>query len=118
MLVFVCRIPGHFCFFSVFVLSRDQILRVKGDDTIPMILVGNKVDLADRQRRVNEQEARSLAESWKIPYIETSAKSNLNVDEAFKYLLQVVHKRKKESANASENLLNKNKKKKRRCSIL
>ena len=58
---------------------REQILRVKGDDNIPFILVGNKADLEER-RRVTQSEAQQLADVWKVPYIETSAKTRLNVD--------------------------------------
>ena len=32
---------------------REQILRVKGDDSVPFILVGNKADKDDANRRVS-----------------------------------------------------------------
>jgi Ras-related protein Ral-A len=68
-------------FESIFVilLIREQILRVKGDDNIPFLLVGNKADL-DERRRVTLEEAQRLADMWKVPYVETSAKTRLNVD--------------------------------------
>lgn len=52
---------------------------MKGDDNIPFVLVGNKADLEDR-RRVSQSEAQQLADAWKVPYVETSAKTRLNVD--------------------------------------
>ena len=43
-------------------------MRVKGDETIPFILVGNKSDLQDR-RMVPLDKARGQAEAWKVPYV-------------------------------------------------
>ena len=62
---------------------REQILRVKSDERAPpMILVGNKSDLADK-RAVPEQEARTLAQSWGVPYVETSALRKDNVEKVY-----------------------------------
>lgn len=63
-----------------YLIFREQILRVKGDENIPFILVGNKADLNDR-RRVTLEEAKNLADQWKVFYIETSAKTRENVDQ-------------------------------------
>ena len=58
----------------------EQILRVKnGGTNIPAILVGNKIDLAEK-RKVTPDEAEQKARSWSIRYIETSAKTKHNVD--------------------------------------
>ena len=59
---------------------RDQILRVKNSDSVPLILVGNKSDMFD-EREVSANEAKVLAEEWSCPHFETSAKNNSNVDE-------------------------------------
>lgn len=53
--------------------SREQIKRVKDSDDVPMVLVGNKCDLA--ARTVESRQAQDLARSYGIPYIETSAKT-------------------------------------------
>ncbi|XP_017304289.1 ras-related protein Ral-a [Diaphorina citri] len=58
---------------------REQILRVKNDDNIPLLLVGNKGDLDDK-RKVPLVDAESLAAQWGVPYVETSAKTRDNVD--------------------------------------
>ena len=58
---------------------REQILRVKNDDNIPFLLVGNKMDL-DNKRQVTSQEAQTKAQQWKVSYVETSAKTKENVD--------------------------------------
>ena len=60
--------------------SSEQILRVKnGGTNIPAILVGNKIDLAEK-RKVTPEEAEQKARSWSVRYIETSAKTKFNVD--------------------------------------
>eukprot|EP00040_Diaphanoeca_grandis_P039765 m.260087 g.260087 ORF g.260087 m.260087 type:complete len:205 (-) comp39185_c0_seq1:275-889(-) len=61
---------------------REQILRVHEDERKPFVLVGNKVDLAD-ERVVSSDEARILAQEWNVPYVETSAKDNVNVEKIF-----------------------------------
>eukprot|EP00062_Callorhinchus_milii_P020341 gi/632975921/ref/XP_007904499.1/ PREDICTED: ras-related protein Rap-2a [Callorhinchus milii] len=61
---------------------RDQIIRVKRYEKVPVILVGNKVDL-ESEREVSSVEGRALAEEWGCPFMETSAKSKTMVDELF-----------------------------------
>ena len=61
---------------------RDQIIRVKRYERVPMILVGNKVDL-EGEREVSSVEGKALAEDWNCPFIETSAKNKSSVDELF-----------------------------------
>lgn len=65
--------------YSYLFLFREQILRVKSDEDIPFILIGNKCDLTDK-RQVSQEDAQALANDWKVPYVETSAKTRENVD--------------------------------------
>jgi Ras-related protein Ral-A len=58
---------------------RDQILRVKNDENIPFLLVGNKSDL-DEKRKVSLADSNARAQQWGVPYVETSAKTRDNVD--------------------------------------
>ena len=58
---------------------REQILRVKNEESIPFLLVGNKCDLEDK-RKVSYAEAKNRADQWGVPYVETSAKTRENVD--------------------------------------
>ncbi len=61
---------------------RDQIARVKGTDRVPILLVGNKCDLA-HQRQVRTDEGLALAEFWGCPFAECSAKVAQNVNAVF-----------------------------------
>ncbi|XP_037075544.1 ras-related protein Ral-a-like, partial [Pollicipes pollicipes] len=79
---------------------REQILRVKDDETIPLLLVGNKCDLEER-RRVSHAEAGARAAQWNVPYVETSAKTRQNVDKCFFDLMRKISARKAEHNKAS-----------------
>ena len=60
--------------------------------TISLILVGNKIDLED-QRQVSKEQGEVLAEKLEVSYIETSAKTGENIEDAFKMLaLQMIKK--------------------------
>ena len=85
-------------------IKRDRILQEKKGIKYTMILVGNKQDL-ENERKVSYNEAKELADSWGISYIETSAKTNFNCKEAFEILAKNIIKFKNE--------LKKNKKKKK-----
>ncbi|XP_065901964.1 GTPase KRas-like [Dysidea avara] len=93
---------------------RGQIRRVKDADDIPMILVGNKVDLP--RREVDTKYAQGYAKGHHMPFIETSAKTRLGVDDAFYTLVREI-RRWKEFKNQEDNE-KKRKKKKSICSIL
>lgn len=99
---------------------REQILRVKNDDNIPFILIGNKADL-DERRVVSSEAAIELANSWNVPYIETSAKTRQNVDHIFLELLRDIKKR-RDAQQITENngkKASKNRRKRKKlCTIL
>jgi Ras-related protein Rap-1B len=50
---------------------RKQIIRVKKDESVPMVIVGNNSDLED-QRVVSRTKALAVSSSWGSPYYETS----------------------------------------------
>ena len=59
------------------------------------LLIGNKSDL-ESQRQVQFDEGKAFAESNGMKFIETSATTNLNVDEAFEILVDEVIKNNKD----------------------
>ncbi|KAL6740561.1 hypothetical protein Aduo_013905 [Ancylostoma duodenale] len=71
---------------------RDQILRVKDSDEVPMILVGNKCDLED-ERVVGKDQGLNLARQFGSAYLETSAKAKINVNEVFYDLIRQINRR-------------------------
>ena len=58
-------------------------------ENVNKLLVCNKIDLVDR-RVVDEPTATEFANSMNIPYIETSAKNAVNVDEAFSMMAKSI----------------------------
>jgi GTPase KRas protein len=54
---------------------------------VPIVLVGNKCDIPERE--VTKEQGQSLAESFGVPYFESSAKERLNVDESFHELVSM-----------------------------
>jgi Ras-related protein Rap-2C len=78
----VFLILHHLLYIQDIRTMREQISRVKATDKIPMLLVGNKCDLAS-QREVHASEGAALAQLWGCPFLEASAKDRQKVDEVF-----------------------------------
>jgi len=68
---------------------HQQILRVKDQDSWPMVIVGNKCDLED-ERQVGMYEGRDLAKHYGCKFVETSAKHRINVEAAFHDLVRAI----------------------------
>lgn len=66
-----------------------QIMKIKEKDRFPLVLVGNKCDLA-AMREVSADEAREYARNRNIPYLETSAKTRKNVEESFHQVVKEI----------------------------
>ena len=56
------------------------------NNKVPLVLIGNKIDL-ENERVVSKDEGEKLAKRYGIMFYECSAKSNINVCEAFQYLI-------------------------------
>lgn len=53
---------------------REQIIRIKDDENVPIVIVGNKSDL-EEDRVVSRARAFAMSQSWgNAPYYETSAR--------------------------------------------
>ena len=101
--------------FEEILTFQQQILRVKDKDYFPIIIVGNKCDL-DMERQVSRQgvcfyalhssqklpgprlmhrpntEGEDLARQFGCAFIETSAKSRINVDNAFHNIVREIRR--------------------------
>ena len=90
---------GFLCVYSItsrqsldeIITMREQILRVKDLDKVPMILIGNKSDLTE-ERRISIEEGKEMAKSWHCPFFETSAKNRIHVDEVFFQIIREIKK--------------------------
>ncbi|KAI4134984.1 MAG: hypothetical protein LQ347_001069 [Umbilicaria vellea] len=84
--------------FEEIMTFQQQILRVKDRDYFPIIIVGNKCDL-DGERQVTKQEGETLARRFGCKFIETSAKSRTNVDNAFFDIVREIRRYNKEMSS-------------------
>lgn len=65
------------------------------------ILIGNKCDWEEK-RVVSKERGQALADELGIPFLEVSAKSNINIDEAFYSLAKDIQKRIMDNNRAEE----------------
>ena len=56
----------------------------KEPHTLPFLVLGNKSDLEEGLKKVTTKEAQEFCSEDNIVFFETSAKDNLNIEEAFK----------------------------------
>ena len=61
----------------------EKLVSIKGGEPFSCILVGNKCDLGNDMRKVSKKEGEEFAKSKKIPFLEASALTKINVKECF-----------------------------------
>jgi small GTP-binding protein len=99
LVVFDCTRPGSFKNLNNWI---EECWAHNGRGEIPLVILGNKADLKAKEANhiTNEQGEQYAAElsqrteplGFTIPYLETSAKTALNVDQAFESLGRMVLK--------------------------
>ncbi|CAL4195719.1 unnamed protein product, partial [Meganyctiphanes norvegica] len=80
---------------------------------VPIRMVGNKCDL--QVRAMDMQLAREAAKNYDIPFIETSAKTRMGVDDAFYTLVREIRKERDRRGKGKQRGSNKRRK---RCIVL
>ncbi|KAI8611967.1 small GTPase superfamily [Chytriomyces sp. MP71] len=70
---------------------REQLSRVRELEKCPMVLVGNKCDMVG-ERQVSIQEGLDMAGRLGCAFIETSAKTKYNVENAFHLVVRTIRK--------------------------
>jgi GTPase KRas protein len=98
-------------------MFRDQILRVKDSDSVPMVLIGAKCDL-EQERQVQTAEGMQAARQWNIPFFETSAYTKTNVDESFFEAVRQIRLSQQTGGPGAINPKYKKGMRKHKCSIL
>jgi len=86
--ILVYSITSSYSFDEVAKL-RYSILRTKAAGDIPIMLVGNKLDLHE-ERSVDTETGRKEAEKWGAAFMETSAKTDTNVESVFTELIKSI----------------------------
>ena len=81
---------------------REQVLRIKDTDRVPMVLVGNKADLTE-ERVISVEDGIAVSSKWgKVPFYETSALLRSNVDEVFIDVVRQIIRNEMENVARSE----------------
>ncbi len=62
----------------------------KEPHTLPFLILGNKCDIDEGQRKVTTKEAEAFCVEDNMIFFETSAKDNHNIEEAFKAMVAKV----------------------------
>jgi len=78
---------------------RNQIVEIKSDK-VPMVIAGNKCDL-ENLRVISTEQGKQLAQSFKCPFMETSAKLNINVENLFIELTKLITQSQGKSSSSS-----------------
>lgn len=73
--------------------------------SFPFVVVGNKCELVEKRQVQPEQTIQWCKEKYDIPYVETSAKMNMNVDLAFQKLIIKALHRETEYSNPKPNIV-------------
>ena len=66
-----------------------EVIENNASDNVLKILIGNKVDLVD-DREIKKEEGQQFANRYNMQFIETSAKLDTNVSEAFETLAKLM----------------------------
>lgn len=77
--------------FEMVKIVYDKIIDFCGLQSVPAVVVGSKADLS--RREVSTQEAQELASKLGCAFVETSARTNLNVGKVFELCLSEIEKR-------------------------
>ncbi|SGY68103.1 BQ5605_C004g02850 [Microbotryum silenes-dioicae] len=96
---------------------RHQITRVKDSETIPVVLVGNKADRAN-EREVGRDEGQALAKKLGCEFVETSAKTRLNLELAYYTVVRMIRAQREGTTPGSKVAGGKKNRLPRGCSIL
>lgn len=80
---------------------REEILRIKDEESVPMVIVGNKADL-EEGRGLPRAKGFAVSQKWGAPYYEASARTRTNVDEVFIDLCRQMLRKEDEMAESDE----------------
>ena len=83
-------------------------IKEEANPDVLVYLVGNKIDVQEEEKVVKTEEGQKMAEEYKLPFSEASAKEGINIDEIFQELLEKI-----DEAYTKSETPNKNKEKKK-----
>ena len=71
---------------------KNWLTQIKEEATPNVIiyLAGNKIDVEEEQRVITTEDGQKIADEYKLPFKETSAKNGINVNEIFQELVEKI----------------------------
>lgn len=75
---------------------------------VKQVLLGNKCDMEENKRVIEKDRGKTLAEELNMPFLETSAKADTNIDVAFELITQMIMEGDTERREAVEDVVNLN----------
>ena len=71
---------------------KNWLTQIKEEATPNVIiyLAGNKIDVEEDQRVITTEDGQKIADEYKLPFKETSAKNGINVNEIFQELVEKI----------------------------
>ena len=93
---------------------KEHISRAKETEDVPILILGNKCDRTG-ESEVSREQGQSLAKKLNAGFMETSAKTGVNIEKAFFELVRRIRKTLPADTNRESVV---KKKKKKRCLIL
>ena len=64
-------------------------IKEEADPNVVIYLAGNKIDM-EEERKIKTEEGEKLAEEYNFPFKETSAKEDININETFEDLVEII----------------------------
>ena len=71
---------------------KNWIAQIKesANQNVIIYLVGNKIDIKEEDRCVKTEDGKKLAEEFKLPFFESSAKIGININEIFEQIVEKI----------------------------
>ena len=69
--------------FNTLKKKYERICQIKNNENFSVVIVGNKCDLPENERKVQKTEVENYCKSISVEFMETSALNKINVKEAF-----------------------------------
>ena len=65
-------------------------IKEEANPNVIIYLAGNKIDVEEDQRVITTEDGQKIADEYKLPFKETSAKNGINVNEIFQELVEKI----------------------------
>ena len=65
-------------------------IKEEANSNVIIYLAGNKIDVEEDQRVITTEDGQKIADEYKLPFKETSAKNGINVNEIFQELVEKI----------------------------